>query len=136
MVILMKYKDYNLPDDLQYNKDSSWVRVDGDIATVGIIEPAAKKVKEFVFVQLPEKKSISAGETYVTLEAVKWTGHLKSPVSGEIVEVNEEVYDEPSKINTNPYKAWIMKVKLSDTKEINDLHKPEEIMEWLDVALR
>ncbi|MFT4343343.1 MAG: glycine cleavage system protein H [Candidatus Woesearchaeota archaeon] len=132
----MKYNEYELPENLKYNKDSSWVKLEGDIATVGVIEPSAKKVTEFVFAQMPQKGPIKQGETYVTLEAVKWTGHLTSPVSGEIIEVNDAVYDEPSEINKDPYNAWIMKVKVTDKKEIDSLYKPEEIIEWLDAKLQ
>ncbi|MFP4423944.1 MAG: glycine cleavage system protein H [Candidatus Woesearchaeota archaeon] len=115
----------NLPDNLKYNKDNSWVKVEGDIATVGVIEPAAKKV-EFVFIQLPEKKEIKKGDTYVSLEGVKWSGHLSSPVTGEVIEVNEPLFDEPSKINEDPYGEWIMKVKLDDPKEAENLMDSEQ----------
>jgi glycine cleavage system H protein len=102
-----------------YIDEQSWVRVDGEFAFVGINEEAAKKVKEFVFIMMPElNKEIKKGEDYVSVEAVKWSGHIKSPVSGVVVEVNEELYDEPSKINESPYDSWIMKVKLNDAKEI------------------
>lgn len=118
----------NLPEDLLYNKDYSWVKVKDDIAIVGIIEPAAKKVQEFVFIKLPEKdKEITKGEVYVSLEAVKWSGHLSSPVSGKIIEVNEDLFDEPSEINKNPYESWIMKVKLSNKEELKELSKNQEL---------
>ena len=119
------------PEGLLYNKDYSWVKVDGDIATLGVIGPAAKKVKEFVFIQLPEKKKqIKKGGTYVSLEAMKWSGHLSSPFSGEIVEVNVELFDEPSKINDNPYKEWIVKIKLDNPEESKELLDSKEIEEW------
>ncbi len=115
------------PNDLRYNKDYSWVKIEANIATVGIIEPAAKKVKEFVFIKLPEKgKKIKQGETYVSLEAVKWSGHLSSPVSGEIIEVNDSLFDEPSKINKEPYKNWIMKIKIEDKEGVDNLLDPKE----------
>lgn len=121
----------DLPKNLKYNKDYSWVKIEKDIASVGAIEPAAKKVKEFVFINLPEKgKKINKGETYVSLEAVKWSGHLSSPVSGEIVDVNEGLFDEPSKINKDPYGSWIMKVKLSKPDEEKELMGSKECEEW------
>ncbi len=129
----MKNNDYNLPDDLLYNKDYSWVKVEKDTVTVGIIEPAAKKVKEFVFVKLPEKgKTLKQGDNYVSLEAVKWSGHLSSPVSGEIVKVNEGLFDKPSKINKDPYGSWIMKVKLSKPEETKELMKADEAAKWFE----
>ncbi|MFH1294511.1 MAG: glycine cleavage system protein H [Candidatus Aenigmatarchaeota archaeon] len=103
-----------------YTKGNSWVKVDKGIATVGVSEAAAKKVKEFVFIKLPVKGAIKRGETYVSLEAVKWSGHLESPVSGEIIDVNQRLYDEPSAINKDPQGSWIMKVKMKDPKELDD----------------
>lgn len=111
-----------LPNDLKYTKDYSWVKIQKNVATIGIVEPAAKKVQEFVFIQLPEKnKKIKKGETYVSVEAIKWSGHLTSPLTGEIIEVNNSLFDEPSKINKDPYNNWIMKVNLEDENEIKEL---------------
>lgn len=126
----------NLPKNLKYNKDYSWISIEGDIAIVGVIGPSAKKVKEFVFVKLPKKgKGIKKGEEYVSLEAIKWSGHLSSPVSGEITEVNEGLFDEPSEINKNPYESWIMKVKLDDKKEIDELMDSEEANKFYEKKL-
>ncbi len=112
----------NLPDDLKYNKDYSWVKIEGNTAIVGIVEPAAKKAKEFVFIKLPEKSSkIKKGEKYVSLEASKWSGNLSSPVSGEIIDVNKPLFNEPSKINKKPYQSWIVKVKLENKEDIKEL---------------
>ncbi|MGM5488431.1 MAG: glycine cleavage system protein H [Nanobdellota archaeon] len=110
----------NLPENLKYNKDNSWVKFDGETATVGVAEPATKKV-EFVFIQLPEKGKITKGDTYVSLEGIKWSGHLASPVTGTVTEVNEQLFDEPSKINEDPYGQWIMKVTLADPNEVEEL---------------
>ncbi len=119
------------PNDLKYNEDYSWVKMEKDIATVGIIEPAAKKVKEFVFIKLPETgKKIKQGENYTSVEAVKWSGHLSSPVSGEIIEVNDSLFDEPSKINKDPYGSWIMKVKVDDAEKPKKLMKADEAANW------
>ncbi|MCB9359439.1 glycine cleavage system protein H [Candidatus Woesearchaeota archaeon] len=99
--------------DKQYTEENSWVKVEGEIATVGITEEAAKQAKEFMFIELPEKgKKIAKGEKYVTLEAVKWSGHVNSPVTGKIVEVNDALFDDPSVINNDPKGSWIMKVKI------------------------
>ncbi|MDZ7611203.1 MAG: glycine cleavage system H protein [Candidatus Moranbacteria bacterium] len=124
----------NFPEDLLYNEDYSWAKVDGDTAALGIVGPAASRVKEFVFVQLPEVgEKLKKGDTYVSLEAVKWSGHLSSPFSGEVVEVNEEIFDEPGKINQDPYgEGWIVKIKLDNKKETEDLLKPEEAEKWFE----
>lgn len=131
----MKYKEYNLPDDLLYNKDSSWVKVENNIVTIGVIEPIAKILKEFVFIKLPEKTKITKGEIYVSLETLKWSGHLTSPVSGQIVEVND-LYDNPSIINKDPYNSWIAKIKIDNSKDLDSLFKPKDIIEWLDKTIK
>ncbi len=129
--------EYKLPADLKYNNDYSWIKIDGDTATIGITEPAAKKVKEFVFIKLPEKgKKIKQGENYVSLEAVKWSGHLSSPVSGEIIEVNDSLFDEPSKINKDPYRSWIMKVKIKDKKEVDKLLDSTEAKKTYEAKIK
>ncbi len=128
----------DLPNNLLYNKDYSWIKIEDDIATLGIVKPASDKIEEFVFVKLPDKgQEIKAGDTYVSLEAVKWTGHLSSPLSGEIIEVNEEIFDEPSIINEDPYnKGWIAKLKLNNPEEKKSLLKPEQIIDWLENELK
>ncbi len=112
------------PKGFLYDKGYSWVKIEGDIAEVGIAKPLAASTKEIVFVELPKKGNIKKGDTYVSLESIKWTGHLESPVEGEIIEVNEKLLDEPSLINREPYKSWIMKVKLS--KKPDDLLDAEQ----------
>ncbi len=133
----MKGNDQSFPDNLLYSKDYSWVKAESDTATVGIIEAAARKAKEFVFVKLPEKgKTIKQGDRYVSMEAVKWSGHLSSPVSGEITEVNDKLFDEPSRINRDPYGSWIMKIKLSNPEETKRLMKADEVAGWLEETKR
>ena len=117
MIMTAKY-----PEGLRYDDKFSWAKKDGDTIIVGITQPSASLVSEFIFVQLPQKgKRIKKGENYVSLEASKWSGHVQSPVSGEIIEVNEELFDEPSRINKDAYKEWIMKISPSDIKEYDDL---------------
>lgn len=117
------------PDDRLYNEDYSWVKIEDDLATLGISLQSAEKVKEFVFIDLPQRgQKLKRGEKYVSLEAVKWSGHLMSPLSGEVVEVNEELFDEPSIINSDPYnEGWICRLKISNEEEIKDLLKAEKM---------
>ena len=122
-----------LPKELKYSDDYSWVKIKGDTAVVGVIEPLTSKVDEFVFIRLPEEgKQIKKGDEYVSLEAVKWSGHLTSPLSGKIIEVNQPLFDDPLQINNDPYKNWIMKIKISDKKEIDNLLDSEQIKESLE----
>jgi len=129
----MKFREFEFPESLKYNDDYSWVRIENDVVVVGVNDYGAKLVKQFVFVDLPEKnKEIKRGENYVTLEAIKWTGSLKSPISGKIIEVNEKVFDNPEIINKDPYgQGWIMKIKIKDKNEINDLKSAEQLIESL-----
>ena len=106
------------PEGLKYDDKFSWVKKEDDNLIVGITQPSASLVSEFIFIQLPQKgKQIKKGENYVSLEASKWSGHVESPVSGEIIDVNEELFDEPSRINKDAYKEWIMKIKPSNNEE-------------------
>lgn len=117
--------------DLLYDQNYSWVKINGDEAILGITKPAADKVQEFVFANLPEKgQKLSQGDTYASLEAMKWSGHLSSPLSGEVVEVNDEVFEEPSIINQDPYgKGWLAKIKLTNPEEKKDLFTAEQLKE-------
>lgn len=128
----------DLPKNLLYNQDYSWLKIDDDIATLGIVKPAADKVKEFVFIKLPEVgKTIKKGDIYSSLEAVKWTGHLSSPLTGQIEAVNDEVFDEPSIINEDPYgKGWIAKIKLTKPEEKNELLSSEKVKPWLEEEIK
>ncbi len=130
----MNYKQFNFPDNLFYNKDYSWVRRDKDkIVTVGVTDLGAKLVKQFVFVDLPKLKDVKQGEVYVSLESVKWSGHLKSPISGRVVEVNNELIDSPELINQDPYgRGWIMRVEVSDLQELKSLLTSRDIVSWLN----
>jgi glycine cleavage system H protein len=116
-----------MPENLKYDKENSWVKVEGNTATIGIKESAAKKVKEFVLIDITEKeKEIKKGDTYASVEAVKWSGHLTSPLSGKIVEVNDSLFDEPSKINKDPCGSWIIKLEISNKDELNELSDSEK----------
>jgi glycine cleavage system H protein len=121
----------NFPDNLLYNRDYSWIKIEDETATLGVIKPAADKVKEFVFAKLPKKgEKLSRGDTYATLEALKWSGQLSTPLSGEVVEVNEKVFDQPSLINQDPYgKGWIAKIKLENPEEKKELLTADELKE-------
>ena len=126
-----------IPNNLKYNKDYSWVKIEDDTAVVGIVEPAAKKVKEFVFIKLPDKgKKINQDETYASVEAVKWSGHLSSPLSGEIIEVNNSLFDEPSLLNKEPYKKWIIKIKMQNPKEIESLMNANEAKKFYEGKIK
>lgn len=129
----MKVKDYELKDDLLYDKDYGWIKIVGDIATLGVIEFGVKQTKEIAYVELPELgKKLKKGENYAVMEAAKWAGALKMPLSGEIIEVNEKLLDNPELLNKDPYgKGWIAKVKIENREEIKELMNVKKTAEWL-----
>ena len=118
----------NFPENLRYNKDYSWVKLEGDTAVLGVIKPAADRVKEFVFIKLPKKgQAVKAGEVYASVEAVKWSGHLGSPFTGEIIDVHDELFDDPAMINRDPYgEGWIAKIRLAKPEEKDGLLNAQE----------
>jgi glycine cleavage system H protein len=118
----------NVPADLKYAKSHEWVRVAGDIATVGITDHAQHELTDVVFVELPElHKTLKAGDACAVVESVKTASDIYSPVSGEVMEVNKAVVDNPALVNTEPYAdGWFYKIKLSNPSEANSLLGPEQ----------
>jgi glycine cleavage system H protein len=118
----------NIPDDLKYAKSHEWVRVSGDIATVGITDHAQHELTDVVFVELPEiGRKVKAGEACAVVESVKTASDIYSPVSGEITEVNKAAVDNPALVNTEPYEGgWFYKIKLGNPAELNSLLTPEQ----------
>lgn len=105
-------------EGLLYAESHEWVKIEGDTATVGITDYAQHALGDIVYVDLPEVgDEVTAGEDFGAVESVKAASDLISPVSGEVVEINEALEDEPGLINSDPYGAWIMKVKLGETGE-------------------
>ena len=109
-------------DDLRYAESHEWVKLEGDIATVGISDYAQHALGNIVYVDMPEVgDEVTAGEEFGAVESVKAASDLISPVSGEVVEINEALEDAPELINEDAYANWIMKVKVSDAAEIDAL---------------
>ena len=115
--------DASYPDDLRYHPEHDWARIDGDVATFGITWYAQDQLGEVVFVDPPEVgKNVSKDEPYAEIESVKAVSDVVAPLSGEIVEVNELLVDAPEKINEDPYgDGWLVRVRLSDESEVDDL---------------
>jgi glycine cleavage system H protein len=118
----------NVPSDLKYTKSHEWVRVNGDTATVGITDHAQHELTDIVFVELPDVgKKFKNGEACAVVESVKTASDIYSPVSGEILETNKAVVDDPALVNTEPYaRGWFFKIKLSNQAELNVLLSPEQ----------
>lgn len=116
------------PKDLKYDREHEWVRAEGDIAVIGISHFAQDQLGEVVYVDLPSAgDTIAAGETFGEVESVKSVSELFSPVSGEIVEVNNALDDSPETVNEDPYgDGWMVKIRLSDTSEVDGLMTADE----------
>lgn len=114
---------HNIPENLLYSRDHEWVEVNGEIATVGISDHAQAELSDVVFVDLPEVgTNISSGDSVAVVESVKAASDVYTPISGEIVEVNEDLSNDPSLINSDPYGAgWIYKIRIDVPSEIDDL---------------
>lgn len=113
----------NVPGDLKFAKSHEWVRVSGDVATVGISDHAQHELTDVVFAEVPQVgRKVKAGEACAVVESVKTASDVYAPVSGEIVEANAELTSNPELVNKEPYgKGWFFKVKLSNPSELNSL---------------
>lgn len=125
----------NIPSELKYTKDHEWIRIDGDIATVGITDFAQGELGDIVYVEVETlDETIEKDEVFGTVEAVKTVSDLFLPLSGEIIELNELLEDEPEKVNTDPYgDGWMIKVKISDASEIDSLMSEADYKELIGV---
>jgi glycine cleavage system H protein len=113
----------NVPEDLHYSKDHEWVRVEGDVAVVGITDYAQNSLGDVVYVELPKAgEEFAANESFGSVESVKAVSEVFSPVSGKVAEVNEVLNDEPEKVNADPYgDGWMIKVRMSTPGEVDSL---------------
>ena len=113
----------NIPAELQYTKDHEWVRIDGDVATVGITDFAQSELGDIVYVEVETlDETLDQEEVFGTVEAVKTVSDLFLPLSGEIIEFNESLEDEPEKVNSDPYgEGWMIKIKISDPSQVEGL---------------
>ena len=118
----------NVPSDVKYAKTHEWVRVAGNVATVGITDHAQHELTDIVFVELPAVgRTVKAGEACAVVESVKTASDIYSPVSGEIIEVNPAVVDNPALVNTEPHAGgWLFKLKLSAPAELGALLSPAD----------
>jgi glycine cleavage system H protein len=113
----------NIPENLRYNPSHEWVRLDGDIATVGITDHAQDELTDVVFVELPAMgRAVDAGDPTAVVESVKAASDIYAPVGGEVVEVNPAVEKDPSLVNTDPYgDGWIFKIRVKDVAAVESM---------------
>jgi len=130
----MEYKGYTMPDDLAYDADHFWVRVEGDTVVMGMDDFAQKLAGEVVYAQLPEEgKKVKKGKKFAKVESGKWLGKVIAPCDGEIVAVNEKLEEKPGLINEDCYGAgWMYKIKADDLSQLADLIKGDAMRARLD----
>ena len=123
----------NIPENLRYSKDHEWVKVDGEIASIGITDYAQHSLGDVVYVDMPRVgDSFGTHEAFGSVESVKAVSEIFTPVSGEIVEVNDTLNDTPEKVNSDPYgEAWFVKIKMSNALEVDAMLSGEEYEEYL-----
>jgi glycine cleavage system H protein len=117
-----------IPSDLKYTKSHEWVHVSGNTATVGITDHAQHELTDIVFIELPDVgKNVKSGDDCAVVESVKTASDIYSPVSGEVLETNKSIVDDPASVNSDPYDSgWFFKIKLSNPAELNALLSPAQ----------
>ena len=122
-----------VPSELKYSKEHEWVKIEGNTVTIGITEYAQSELGDIVFVELPDTDDdIDEGESFGSVESVKTVSELYAPVSGKVVERNDELEDSPEFVNESPYeKAWMVKVELSDESQLDELMSADQYSEMI-----
>lgn len=123
-----------IPKDLKYTNDHEWVKIEGDVATVGITDFAQGELGDIVYVEVETvDETLEREEVFGTVEAVKTVSDLFAPLSGEIIEFNESLEDEPERVNTDPYgEGWMVKIRFTEASELDDLLSAEEYSEIIE----
>ena len=123
----------NIPSELKYTKDHEWISIEGDIATIGITDFAQGELGDIVYVEVETvDETLDSEEIFGTVEAVKTVSDLFLPMSGEIIEFNESLEDEPEKVNSDPFgDGWMIKLKCSDLSQVDNLLSSDEYKELI-----
>ncbi|MEP6705033.1 MAG: glycine cleavage system protein GcvH [Acidobacteriota bacterium] len=123
----------NIPENLRYSKDHEWIKVDGDVASIGITDYAQHSLGDVVYVDMPRVgDKFGTHEAFGSVESVKAVSEIFTPVAGEVVEVNDALNDAPEKVNSDPYgDAWFVKIKMENSGETDAMFSGEEYEEYL-----
>jgi glycine cleavage system H protein len=124
----------NIPEGLKYTKDHEWIKVDGNVGTIGITDYAQGELGDIVYIDIEnDQDEVSEGDSIGTIEAVKTVADMNAPVSGKVIEVNEGLNDAPETVNSDPYgDGWIVKMELSDPAEVEKLMDAETYKGTID----
>jgi glycine cleavage system H protein len=130
---MARIEEYELPEDVYFHKEHMWAKVENDKVKVGLDDFSQKLAGEMSYIELPEEgEEVKQGDAVGTYETGKWLGKLYAPLSGKITGINEEVEDEPTLVNEDPYgKGWIFEIEMNDPAELDNLMKGEKAMVWL-----
>ncbi|MDX2479698.1 MAG: glycine cleavage system protein GcvH [Desulfuromusa sp.] len=124
----------DFPEELKYTEDHEWVLVEADVATIGITDFAQDQLGDVVFVELPEVgDTLEMGKTFGVVESVKAVSDVYAPISGEVIEINEELPDGPEALNTSPYEdGWMIKVRLADPAALDNLMDVSDYQKFIE----
>ena len=124
----------SVPVDLKYTKDHEWIKINGDVATVGVTHFAQGELGDIVYVEVETQgETLDQEEVFGSIEAVKTVSDLFMPLAGEVIEINEEIESNPEVINSDPYgKGWMIKIKISDASQIDDLMSHGDYQNLID----
>jgi glycine cleavage system H protein len=122
-----------VPENLRYTKDHEWIRVDGETGVIGITDHAQEELGDIVYVELPKTGvKLDKAASFGSVESVKAVSDIYCPVSGEVLEINPALAEAPEKVNDDPYgEGWLIKLKLSDAKETEELMSPAQYQEYI-----
>lgn len=113
---------YNVPENLRYTVEHEWISIEGDVATIGITDFAQSSLGDIVFVELPETgRELSKDDTFGVVESIKSVSDLYSPITGKVLEINNELEGSPESCNSNPYDSWMIKISVSNAAELEEL---------------
>ena len=122
-----------IPEELKYTVEHEWTKMDGDVVIIGITDFAQSSLGDIVFVELPEVgRTLARNDAFGVVESIKSVSDLYSPLSGEVVEINEKLTEVPELLNSGPYDSWMIKVKVSNNDEINDLLSSDQYKNHLE----
>jgi len=136
---MAEIRGYDMPDELYYHEEHSWARVEGNKVTIGMNDFFQKEAGDIVFIDLPEEEDdVSQGEVCGKIQSRKWIGKLVAPLSGEIVEVNEDLEDDTSLINSDPYgNGWILVIEADDLdSELDNLMQGEDVISFIEQEIK
>jgi len=127
-------REYRILDELYYTKEHIWVKIENDVATIGITDYAQSQLGDVVFIELPEvEREVESGEVIATVESIKAVSEIYSPLTGKIISINEDLANEPSLLNSDPYgDGWICDIQMKDLTEIEDLMTADDYRAYVE----